>query len=155
MMDVARLHRAHEQFLDVVAEGGFGAPPPGEWDAERLLAHVAATDMAAASLALATASGQRPAYDNRSSLDEWNLRRLVASAGGLTGLAGLLRRHGELLCAAAGALTEQDLAVRVPVLIISGAEVVVDEPRPIEWLIAGIGDTHLPMHASQLASLRA
>jgi hypothetical protein len=41
-MDVGKLHQAHEDFLSVVADGGFGPPPAGEWDAERVLAHVAA-----------------------------------------------------------------------------------------------------------------
>jgi hypothetical protein len=89
-MDVGALRQAHEDFLEVAKAGGFGPPPPGEWDAERLLAHVAAADAAIASVALAVAAGQRPGYDNRPSLDEWNLRRIVAEAGGADGLDGLI-----------------------------------------------------------------
>src|SRR6516165_3091200 len=109
LMDVCALHQAHEDFLEVAKAGGFGPPPPGEWDAERLLAHVAAADAAIASVALAVAAGQRPAYDNRPSLDEWNLRRIVAEAGGgaRAGPADPAgAREGRLLCEVAAALSE-------------------------------------------------
>ena len=34
-MDVTSLRKAHDDFLAVAAEGGFGPPPAGEWDADR------------------------------------------------------------------------------------------------------------------------
>ena len=68
MIDIHALRQAHEEFLDVAKAGGFGPPPPGEWDAGRLLAHAAAADAAIASIALAVTGGQRAAYDNRASL---------------------------------------------------------------------------------------
>jgi len=163
-MDVRALRQAHEDFLEVAKAGGFGPPAPGEWDAERLLAHVAAADAAIASAALAVAAGQRPVYDNRPSLDEWNLRRIVAEAGGadgadradgLDGLIALVREWGRLLCEVAGALSESAAAVRINVLIISNGELVVDEPWPLADLITGVGTIHLPRHARQLAGLRS
>ena len=154
-MDVRALRQAHEDFLEVAKAGGFGPPPPGEWDAERLLAHVAAADAAIASAALAVAAGQRPAYDNRPSLDEWNLRRIVAEAGGLDGLIELVRERGRLLCEVAATLSESAGTVRINVLIISNDELVVDEPWPLADLIAGVGTIHLPRHGRQLARLRS
>jgi len=154
-MDVRALRQAHEDFLEVAKAGGFGPPPPGEWDAERLLAHVAAADAAIASVALAVAAGQRSAYDNRPSLDEWNLRRIVAEAGGLDGLIELVRERGRLLCEVAAALSESAGTVRINVLIISNDELVVDEPWPLADLIAGAGTIHLPRHGRQLAGLRS
>jgi hypothetical protein len=76
-MDVSLLRTAHEDFLTVAAGGGFAAPPAGEWDAEWLLAHVAAADAAIASVALAAAGGQRSSYDNRAR----ELGDLVAGIG--------------------------------------------------------------------------
>jgi len=154
-MDVRALRQAHEDFLEVAKAGGFGPPPPGEWDAERLLAHVAAADAAIASVALAVAAGQRSAYDNRPSVDEWNLRRIVAEAGGLDGLIELVRERGRLLCEVAAALSESAGTVRINVLIISNDELVVDEPWPLADLIAGVGTIHLPRHGRQLAGLRS
>ena len=154
-MDVRALRQAHEDFLEVAKAGGFGPPPPGEWDAERLLAHVAAADAAIASVALAVAAGQRSANDNRPSVDEWNLRRIVAEAGGLDGLIELVRERGRLLCEVAATLSESAGTVRINVLIISNDELVVDEPWPLADLIAGVGTIHLPRHGRQLAGLRS
>lgn len=153
-MDVGALRKAHEDFLSVAEAGGFGPPPEGEWDAERLLAHMAATDAAIAAVALGVIAGQRPAYDNRASLDEWNLRRIVAEARGLPGLTALVREHGRLLREVAGALPEAAASTQVSILIISGTDVVVDEPWPLSRLITTIGTFHLPQHATQLAGLR-
>lgn len=152
--DTSSLRTAHEEFLAVAADGGFGPPPPGEWDAARLLAHVAAADASIASVALAVAAGQRPSYDNRPSLDDWNLQRIVAGAAGLPGLAELLRRHGETLCTVAAQLSEDDLSVQIPVLIVSKDQIVTDQPQPLRWLVEGVARVHLPLHANQLAGLR-
>jgi hypothetical protein len=153
-MDVEFLRQAHESFLSVAAGGGFGPPPAGEWDAERLLAHVGAADATIGSVALAVAGGQRAAYDNRPTLDEWNLLRIVTECGGLAGLTDFVRMQGELLGAVAVGLPESARSVLVPVLIISGDQLVVDQPRTVEDLIEGVGRSHLPLHAQQLAELR-
>lgn len=99
--------------------------------------------MSGAAAALAIAAGQRPAYDNRPSLDEWNLQRVVREARGAGDMAGLVRRYGELLCGIAAGLTERELEVSLPVLIISKDQVLVDEPRPLRSLLAGFGEVHL------------
>jgi hypothetical protein len=162
LVNIEKLRTAHEDLLAIADEGGFGPPPPGEWDASRLLAHVAATDASIASVALAVAAGQRPAYDNRPSLDGWNLRRLAEAdqagqagdAGGVQRTAELVRRHGEVLCAVAAQLSEADLAVQVPILIISNGQVVADQPWPLQSLVEGVADVHLPRHGVQLRGLR-
>jgi hypothetical protein len=79
--DTAGLRRAYTELDDVARDGSFGAPRPGEWDAEHMLAHIASADAAVASAALAIAAGLRPAYDNRTSIDESNLQRIIRQAG--------------------------------------------------------------------------
>jgi hypothetical protein len=150
-MDVSMMRKAHDGFLAVAAAGGFGPPPAGEWDADRILAYVALGEMSGAAAALAIAAGQRVVYDNRSSLGEWNLQRPVRED---PDLAGLVRRYGELLCDIAAGLTDRDLDVSLPVLIVSKDQVVVDEPRPLRSLLAGLAEVHLPAHAEQLRGLR-
>jgi hypothetical protein len=142
------------EFLAVADDGGFGQPPAGEWDAERILAHAASALASGTAAALAIASGQRPVYDNRVSLDEWNLQRIVAEAGGLAGLIDLVRRYGELLCQVAGGLGQRELDVGLHVLIVSRDQLLVDEPRPLGSLLSGLCETHLPPHADQLRGLR-
>jgi hypothetical protein len=153
-LDTAGLRRGYTELDDLARGGGFGPPPPGEWDAEHMLAHLASTDAAIAAAALAIAAGLRPAYDNRANIDESNLRRIIAEAGGLPGLADLVRRHGSLLCSIAGQLSGDVLDVRLPVLIVSGDQVQVDEPRPLRALLDGVGRFHLPAHVQQLRDLR-
>ena len=130
-MDVASMRKSIGEFLAVAEGGGFGPPPAGEWDAERILAHVASALASGAGSALAIASGQRVVYDNRVSLDEWNLQRIVAEAGGLAGLVELVRRYGDLLCEVATGLTERERDVSLDVLIVSKDQLLVDQPRPI------------------------
>ena len=83
-----------------------------------------------------------------------NLARIIADAGDLAGLADLVEQRGELLTAAARALSRADRAVLVSVLIVSGEQLVVDEPWSVEDLVIGVGPVHLPRHADQLAALR-
>lgn len=154
MIDIGALREAHEEFLNQAASGGFGSPSPGEWDAERVIAHVAAVDAAIGSVALAVAGGQRIAYDNRASLDEQNLRRIVTGCGAPGGLVEFARVQGRVLCEIAAGLPESAWPVRVNVLIVSGDELVVDEPRTLAELVRGVAAFHLPQHAGQLARLR-
>jgi len=154
MIDTGALREAHEGFLKEAADGGFGSPPPGEWDAERVIAHVAAADAAIGAVALAVVGGQRTGYDNRASLDEQNLRRIITECGGFDGLIEFARVQGRVLCEVAGSLPESGCSVRVNVLIVSGDELIVDEPRTIAELLTGVATFHLPQHAGQLARLR-
>jgi hypothetical protein len=152
-MDTTLLRQAYADFIAVAEAGGFGLPPPGEWDAARILAHCYCCHTQIAATALKVTAGERPAYDNRVSPDEWNLRRIIARAGDLPGMIDLLRRQGEQYCAIAEHLSEQDLAVQVPVLIISNDELIVDEPWTLTQLVQGVAAVHLPRHADQLRSL--
>ena len=153
-MDVTRLRQRHDEFLAVAEAGGFGPPPAGEWDAGQILAHVALGEASGAAASLAIAAGQRAVYDNRPSLDEWNLQRVMGEARGAGDMTSLVRRSGELLCDITAGLTERELEVSLPVLIISKDQILVDEPRPLRALLAGLGEVHLPAHAEQLRGLR-
>jgi hypothetical protein len=154
-MDTTGLRAAYESFLAVARIGRFGPPPPPEWTAAQLLAHIVAGDTAIAAAALAVAAGQRPSYDNRPSLDRWNLARICASAGDLPALIGLVEQRGQLLCRVAEQLTDAEADVAVPTLIISNDDVMLDSPLALRDLIDGLGHVHLPRHAEQLAALAA
>jgi hypothetical protein len=90
---------------------------------------------------------------------EWDAGQILAhvalgEASGAGGLVGVVRRYGELLCDIVAGLTERELEVCLPVLIISKDQVLVDEPRPLRSLLTGFGEVHLPGHAEQLRGLR-
>jgi hypothetical protein len=75
--------------------------------------------------------------------------------GDLPALISLVDRRGQLLCRVAEQLTDAELDVIVPVLIISNDEVVLDAPMSLRDLIDGLGQVHLPRHAERLAALGA
>lgn len=150
-MDTTALRAAYRDFLAAAEHDGFDRPPPGEWTAEQLLAHVVATDTGITAIALAVAAGQRPTYDNHYALDGWNLARLAARPR--LELVNLVRRRGELLCHVAEDLDDAELRVPVHCLILSGGTVMADGPMPLGELINGIAAVHLPGHVAQLAAL--
>jgi DinB family protein len=154
-MDTTGLRAAYESFLAVARVERFSPPRPPEWTAAQLLAHIVAGDTAITAAALAVAAGLRPSYDNRPSLDRWNLARICASAGDLAALIDLVEQRGQLLCRVAEQLTDAEADVAVPTLIISNEEVMLDSPLPLRDLIDGLGHVHLPRHAEQLAALAA
>lgn len=153
-MDCSNLRAAYDGFVSTAGSGRFDPPPAGQWAAEEILAHVMVTDRGIASLALAIASGQRATYDNRYSLDRWNLARVIATSGDRTALIDQVRHGGEQLCTIAADLSAADAEVSFHCLIISGAELVVDGPTTLGDFVRSVGTIHLPRHADQLASLR-
>jgi hypothetical protein len=89
-VDTTGLRAAIQSFLVTARSGRFGPAPSSEWNAEQLPAHIVTGDTAITSVALAIAAGQRPSYDNRPSLDPWNLARICAAAGDLSSLIDLV-----------------------------------------------------------------
>ena len=112
-------------------------------------------DAGITAVALAVVAGARPSYDNRMSLDRWNLDRLTSTAAGRAGLVARVRHHGEVLCRVAEHLEEHELAVMVPMLILSNDEVMLDQPIALADLIGGLAEVHLPKHTEQLRNLHA
>lgn len=159
-MDTSALTAAYADYLSLAEAGGFGEPEPGEWTAAEQIAHVALADASIAAVALAVASGQRPVYDNRASLDHWNLHRLIDEVGGggsdpLDGLVERIRQTSRTVLSVASLLSDADALVPVRVLIISGHDLIVDDVWTTGDLVNGIARVHLPRHAEQLGRLRS
>lgn len=159
-MDTAPLGTAYRTLLDaaatVAAAGGPGpVPPPGEWDAGHVLAHVSVLTATTLVTVSTVASGAGATYDNRSALDEWNLDRTIARADGGEGLPERIRRQAEALCAAGAALSEPELDTPVPTLLLSHGALVLDRSMPLRDLLAGLTEAELPGHTAQLLALLA
>lgn len=156
-MDSSALRRAYAALLEAAdtaaATLGTRAAPPGEWDAAQLLAHVAAVDAGVSAAACAVAAGVPGRFDNRSSMDAANLARIARAAGDLAGLAVRVRAQGEVVCALAEQLTEDELATTVPTVLVDGEETLVEGPVPVGDLLRGLADDHLPRHTTQLVAL--
>jgi hypothetical protein len=130
-METEELARAFADFL---------AAAEGVPSAERVLAHVLVTTTHVTATALAVHAGARVVHDDRVTGNEENLRRVIRAGD----LPGRVARAGELLRSVAAQLTDDDVAVAVPVLLTEEGRVVVDEPLPLLWLVSWVGDGHLP-----------
>ncbi len=153
-MDTTRLQNAYARFLDAAATPDLGPAQGGEWDADQVLAHVLSVDASVTAVALGVIAGARPGFDNRVSLDTWNLGRIIAEHGGRLGLVEQVRRQATVLCQVASHLASPVEKVMVSTLLVSHDAVVVDQPLTLRALISGLADDHLPVHTQQLLGLR-
>ena len=153
-MDTATLRGAYDRLLDVAARPDLGDPDDGGWTADQVLAHVLSVDAGIAAVALAVASGSRPTFDNRITLDAWNLDRIIAEHSGRADLIAHLRSQGTVLCDIADRLSGEAATVLVPSRLLSDGALVVDQPIPLAGLIGGLAEDHVPVHTRQLLELR-
>lgn len=158
-MDTTPLRDAYRALLDAaatVADSGDTSPvpPPGEWNADQILAHVALVNAATIAAVSSAASGAITTYDNRIALDTWTIERVTALAGGGAGLRDRIRLQGDALCSLGGPmLSETELDTLVPTLLLSNGQVLVDQPVRLRDLITGLAETELPGHTKQLLAL--
>jgi hypothetical protein len=157
-LDTALLRDAYRGLLDAAATvADFGDtipdPPHGEWNADQILAHVAIINAATIAAVSFVASGANSTYDNRTALDTWTIERVIARAGGNTGLRERIRVQGEALCALGGALTEAELDSVLPTLLLSNDKILVDQPVHLRDIITGLAEVELPGHTKQLLTL--
>lgn len=155
-MDTTPLQNAVRAFLAAAATVGDATPtpPPGEWNAEQILAHVAIINAATIAAVNSVATGAITTYDNRIAQDGWTLAHIGALSGGSAGLRERIRHQADALCALTGpVLSDAELDTLVPTLLVSKDELLLDQPVPLRDLITGLVDVELPGHAAQLLAL--
>jgi hypothetical protein len=158
-MDTTPLRDGYRALLDAaatVADSGDTSPvpPTGEWNADQILAHVAIINATTITTVSSAATGATATYDNRIALDTWTIDRVIALAGGNTGLRDRIGLQGDALCALGGPmLSEAELDTLVPTLLLSNDTVLVDQPVPLRDLITGLAEVELPGHTKQLLAL--
>jgi hypothetical protein len=141
-MDTTDLRKAYESVAVEAEAGGFGAPPPGEWDAGRIVGHLALGDDLLAAVTADILAGRPARFDNRASLQPAAVD------------VDVLRRSGARLCDLIDRLTDEQAATVVPVFIQDGDEIRVDRPMPWGMLLGIQASFHLPAHGEQLKALR-
>jgi hypothetical protein len=149
-----QLEAAYQAFVADAMAGGFGPPPPGEWSARQVVAHIALNDGLLTSAAGQVLAGEAGRFDNSNAADWAKVSAFADEHGSLAGGVEAVRASGVRLCAAAGRLTDEQAAISIDVFILDGADVAVDEPMPIGRLLAVQASFHLPAHAEQLRALR-
>ena len=154
-METTALRSAYERLLDAAATPDLGDAVDGGWNADQILAHLLSLDAGIAAVALGVVSGSRPTFDNRISLDTWNLNRIIAEHSGRAELIDHVRSQATVLCDIADQLNEKATSVLVPSLLLSNDALMLDQPIPLAGLIDGLAENHVPVHTQQLLDLRA
>lgn len=157
-MDTTQLRDAYDALLEASItvlgpDDTSPAPPPGEWDATQILAHIASVDAGVLATAYSVISGAEATYDNRVSLDAATLDRVTAITQDSDGLRDRIHRQGTALCAVSETLSEAELDTSVSTLFESAGVVQFDQPIPLRALITGLAEDHLPRHTTQLLAL--
>ncbi|GAA5171401.1 hypothetical protein GCM10023321_69910 [Pseudonocardia eucalypti] len=153
-MDTTALRAAYEKLLDAAASPDLGEAADGGWNADQVLAHLISVDASTAAVALGVVAGARPTFDNRITLDRWNLNRIIGEHSGRADLIDHVRRQATLLCDIADHLDEKTTDVLVPTLLLSNDQLLVDQPVPLRGLIDGLATGHVPDHTQQILNLR-
>ncbi|MFJ1795811.1 DinB family protein [Kitasatospora griseola] len=153
MYDTAALHRAYQDVIAAAEETAGAEPvavPPGEWDAEQVLAHVGLVTAGTLAAVAAVAAGSPATFDNRISQDGWTIGRVIDRTGGGPQLRGRVAAQGEALGALAASLGAEELDTALPTLLLSHGRPVFEGPLTLRDLLDGLAATELPGHAAQL-----
>jgi hypothetical protein len=158
MLDTTAMREAYDAILEasvtVAGTAHLRTPPPGEWNADRILAHVCLVTAGTIAAAAAVAAGEHTTHDNRHALDTWTIDRAAERAGGFSGLRERLRRQAEILCGFGGpALSDSELDSPVLFLGLSAGALLTDAVVPLRGLFEGLADIEIPNHTRQLLAL--
>lgn len=152
-MNTEELRLAYENVIAGADTATYGPPPAGEWNAELILAHLITNDGLLVAALGEVLAGHSPIYDNGPACDVDGLSRVVAAAGSVGALIKQLRVLSSRVVELAYKLDDAHLATMVPIRIVDGATVQVDQPLPLAALLRAQTTLHLPSHRDQLAAL--
>ena len=153
-MDSSALRAGYKEFLAEARAGGFGTPPPGEWTAEQVLAHIGSNDLRIADVLDSVASGTLTRFDNLRVIDASHLDAYVARHGDADALIAAIEESSAQVCDSVDRLDSELAAVPVPAKIVDAGHTVVEGPTPLGQLLTMQAGFHLPAHAAQLRALR-
>jgi uncharacterized protein YndB with AHSA1/START domain len=155
--DLTALRAAYEAFFAEAERGGFGPPAVrGEWDADRVLAHVALNDLAMTAVAHAIVHRRQDLrFRNVVCQDPEVLAAEVARTPDRAARVARGRALAEVAMAAVARLDPEQRATLVHCVLHHDGEVVLDDRRPWGAVAVDVqAAVHLPAHTGQLADLR-
>jgi uncharacterized protein YndB with AHSA1/START domain len=154
--DLTGVRAAYDAFFAEAAAGGFGPPPEGEWDADRVLAHVALNDLAMTAVAHAVVHRRTDLeFRNVICQDPDVLTAEVARTADPVARLARGRRLADVALAAVALLDPEQLATPVHCVLHHDGEVVLDDVLPWGRVAIDVqAARHLPAHTGQLADLR-
>jgi hypothetical protein len=149
-MDTTLLRAMYSELIAEARLGDFGDPPPGQWSAWQIIAHVAANDDLLAEATQRVLDGSGRAYYNHDAIDTERLNELIEQKPDVT---AWLEETSARLCDLADRLPEDDQTM-VHTQIIDGTRTRVDQPWPWPKALVVQAKVHLPAHLAQLIELR-
>ena len=152
-MNTDALRSSYQAVIDTAMAGGFGPPPVDEWNAEQIIAHLTTNDDLLTATTIEVLAGRPAAYDNALAIDTDRLSAFVDECGGRDGVIERLRTTSTRLVDLAEQIDDDLGATLLPVHILDGTIVRVDEPLPITALFGAQAMIHLPAHLAQLRDL--
>jgi hypothetical protein len=159
-MDTSELEAAYRPVLELAARAagpGQGPASPDDdakaWGPDDVLAHLIVNDRLLARAVRSVLEGTAEPYDNLDAIELAELRALAGDLGDTAALIGELEGSSRELVGLAGRLDEAQAAIPVPVRILDGDQLIVDNPLPVSRLLAIQARRHLPMHQAQLSEL--
>jgi hypothetical protein len=152
-MDTSELEAAYRAVLDLAGRGAGGAGDGEAWGPDDVLAHLILNDRLLARAVRSVLDGTAQPYDNLDAIDVAELRALTRDLGDTAGLIGGLEASSRELLDLAGRLDEAQAATPIPVRILDGDQLRVDNPLPVASLLNIQARRHLPMHQAQLSEL--
>jgi hypothetical protein len=156
-LDVTALAQAYRELLGAVTTvtgAGEAPPPPGQWNASQILAHVSLITTQTIVTVCTVGSLSFTTYDNRMAHDNWTLGRIADLAEGIDGLQRRLELQANALVALTSGLNRTELATEVPTILVSNGSILIDDLVSLRGLIDGLTSNELPGHTRQLLSLR-
>ena len=152
-MNTDALRSNYQAVIETAIEGDFGPPPADEWNAEEIIAHLTTNDDLLAATTRDVLAGRPATYDNALAIDTARLSAFIEECGGRDGVIQRLRTSSTRVVDLAEQIHDDLGATLLPVHIVDGTIVRVDEPLPITALFGAQAMVHLPAHLAQLRSL--
>ncbi|MGO8874791.1 MAG: hypothetical protein ACLQNG_03375 [Acidimicrobiales bacterium] len=149
-MDTTELEAAYHALLEAAAAPRRSAASEKEWDADRVLAHVAASSRMLAAASAELLSGRIPVVDNRPTQSRPYLDAIVNSAAGRAELLATVERCGRELLTLAAQLSADQAATTTPTIIEDGGRIRIQRPVAFSSLLA---PDHVREHVDQLRAL--
>ncbi|MBK6885960.1 MAG: SRPBCC domain-containing protein [Tetrasphaera sp.] len=154
--DMAPLAAAYEEFFAEADRGGFGPPPPGEWDAAQVLAHVTLNDYAIVAVTQSIIHQAPIRFENVVCQDRTVLAAHIGRFGGdLAALAAHGRQAAATVRDILGRLDADQRATLIACRLLHDGQVVLDAELPWDQVADALQrGRHLPAHVEQLRQLR-
>lgn len=152
-MNTDDLRSGYQAIFELATAGGFGPAPVDEWNAEQIIAHLTANDDLLSATTADVLTGRPATYDNALAIDTERLSALVEECGGSEGVLERLRTTSMRIADLADQIDDDLGSTMVPVHILDGTIVQVDQPLPLAALLRAQALVHLPAHHQQLRCL--